>query len=860
MKAFPKCLSAAKKYMNQNTAKIASKLLCAAITMFVVISPVTNVYAENINTDHTLVDGTYDNMTAGIVGTFEAPGQILGTMSGGTINNMTGGTIGTLDGGTIVDFYGGAITTWIRGTIGEMHSGELSLSEAANIINRLDGGTITSMSGGSIGAVEGGTVNIITSGRIENLNSGGTVKNLAGGTIGTINGGTLNTWTSGNIGTLQAGTVSLIQDNNELTLMAGGAVNSMTGGSIGTITGGTLTSLSGGDIGRMDAGTIANMSGGTLKNMLGGTVGTLNGGTIDVFNGGTINTFNNGTINTWTSGTINNWAGGTWTNLTSGQNIGTMSGGNITAVSGGDISTITGGTLGSVSGTANLRNIVNGTITGDVSNQGFFEIANGGTLNLLATSTAPAAVSRDLHVTDNAKLNIANYSFGGSTTLSVGDNGTVKTLTDTTIPYISFANGGTLYISSDDLGKTFNTVTLGKFNSASAVNFVFDADSSLAGGNSTLVINDTQAGAATDHRVAIGAAYGAGSARDTIDLITDNTGTLSFSLANGSAVGIGANNYTLSSVGNIWSLALVPGLSDAAKAVGSAVAADIISFNAIVNSLRKRAGSVYTFKEEDMWVRTYGALTKFEDLAQTKVSSMGVESGLNLKSADFKTGSLIFAAGGGVSLSEIGIDSQSSRDAGGNSVMPYAALYGTLVFDNGMYFDLIGRYAYASTDAYYYDGLGDKKEYSLGRNIFSAGLETGYKYCVSSKFTLEPMAEIIFATFDSDSFTDDAGYAGRAGRTNLAIGTIGASGSYNFNSKALAYGKLAYINQMGAKTDVNYDGASYKSNVSGGRFEVGAGASAVVKENFLVFGELVYRAGAKNYRDYSFNIGTNFKF
>ena len=192
----------------------------------------------------------------------------VGTIVGGTIQNLVSGTINALASGTLT---GGTLQNLVSGTINALASGTIT------------GGTLQNLTTGTINAIASGT---ITGGTLQNLVSG-TVNALASGTI---TGGTVQNLVSGTVNALVSGTIT----GGTLQNLVSGTINSLVGGTLGNLTYGTvnidptpinITPLNWGTLGTAGGSffaTVSGASGAGTKHYITGLSVIGQAGTVDV--------------------------------------------------------------------------------------------------------------------------------------------------------------------------------------------------------------------------------------------------------------------------------------------------------------------------------------------------------------------------------------------------------------------------------------------------------------------------------------------------------------------------------------------------------------------------------------------------
>lgn len=784
---------------------------------------------NNPNTGYTFIE----NMNGGTVVEFEGAydGQTyINYLSGGSVDLMTkDAVVKNLSGTAVIDrmIDSTKITTMSGGTVNSMTNGAL--------VGTMTGGTVKKMAGAAnVGSMSGGTIESMQEGAfVTTLSGGGTVKEMiAGAYVKTMAGGIIESMTGGTaVHNLTDGTIERMDEYSKIgqvTLGPSGEVLSVTG----SMTGGTIKEMTG------YATVHVDMQGGTVENMYDqSNIKKLSGGIVE-------NMYDSSRIDAMTSGTVENMAGGT-----------------IVSMTGGNITKITNGTVGDLGAGATIGTIENATIYGNVANGTALNVTQGKTLNLFASNTGKT-FDRSVNTGDGASVYVKDYTLGTNAAFNMGNRGTLYFGTPVDVQKVSFAGSGTLDIASSSSG-VFNKTTIQDFSAGGQITFKFFVDENVGGLNDELVIV-SNTGTVNNHLIQVLSNHVSSEGRSLIDLIDDQSGTLSFQLANGNQVGLGAWNYSLvSSAGtlgnNIWSLSKQNSLSDAATNIASIATANLTSAQSLQNALHKRMGDIRLQNTEGVWTRTYTHQTKFNDLAKTRVQNYAIETGYDKEIMDFENSSVFLGVGIGVNYAHTTIDAENAKDGGGNTTMPYVGIYGTWHLNNGLYMDAIVRYAYNDTDAYYYDGSNTKQEYKVNNHIGNVSFEVGYQYNLTDRFILEPRTELSYTYVKNDSFVDDTGIRAKYGVTHSLLGTMGMIARYDFGGFE-SYAKLSYLYEFDGRTDIRYDDAKFDSDVRGARGEVALGITGNVKEDTFYFAELGFQGGQQSFINYNANIGIRWNF
>ena len=162
---------------------------------------------------------------------------------------------------------------------------------------------------------------------------------------------------------------------------------------------------------------------------------------------------------------------------------------------------------------------------------------------------------------------------------------------------------------------------------------------------------------------------------------------------------------------------------------------------------------------------------------------------------------------------------------------------------------------------------GQQIEYKPKANYigFSAevGKEIGINVPNGALVRLEPKIEISMARRSTSKADVSDGSEIEFGGGNSINGKLGISAGYQIeleNDKEITpFIELAYNNEFEGKTDVNYIGEQYNSDLSGGGIEISGGVNGYIGKGFNVYSLISYESGSKQ-SNFGWNIGVRYGF
>lgn len=269
------------------------------------------------------------------------------------------------------------------------------------------------------------------------------------------------------------------------------------------------------------------------------------------------------------------------------------------------------------------------------------------------------------------------------------------------------------------------------------------------------------------------------------------------------------------------------------------------------NDVRKRLGDIRSAQgTHGVWARYDGGQFSGND---------GFDSDFNTIQVGYDTLFSPDAPRLGIAFSYTNGDSDFSR--GESDMDAYSlAVYGTKMFDNGMFVDVIGRVSSIDNDMTI-DGHLDAKTDNLA---WSLSGEYGWRFDLSKQVYVEPQAELTYTRVDSDSFKlSDVKY--ELDSTDSLIGRVGiAAGLKCPNNKGDVYLRVSGVHEFLGDAEVSARNALVRNVLeSDGQdtwVEFNIGANFNINENTYVYADVERTEGAKLEEDWRANLGVRYSF
>ncbi|EOX8527349.1 S6 family peptidase [Salmonella bongori] len=284
------------------------------------------------------------------------------------------------------------------------------------------------------------------------------------------------------------------------------------------------------------------------------------------------------------------------------------------------------------------------------------------------------------------------------------------------------------------------------------------------------------------------------------------------------------------------------------------------NFMTEVNNLNKRMGDLRDTQGEDgMWVRIMNGAGTGDAGYSDRYTHLqtGFDKKHRLSGADLFTGVLM-------SYTD---SSASGRAYSGDTHSLGGGMYVSVMFDSGIYMDVIGKYIHHDND--YNAGFAGLGKRNYGTHSWYAGLEGGYRYRLTESLYIEPQAELVYGTVSGTTLKwNDNGmdvsmrsktYNPLIGRTGVALGktfsgkdwSVTARTGVDYQFDLVANGETALRDASGEKRFTGEKDSRMLYNV---------GLNAQVKDNVRFGLELEQSAFGKYNVDHAINANFRYMF
>ena len=303
------------------------------------------------------------------------------------------------------------------------------------------------------------------------------------------------------------------------------------------------------------------------------------------------------------------------------------------------------------------------------------------------------------------------------------------------------------------------------------------------------------------------------------------------------------------------------GLSDVVQAVNTKTqaVADQVTLapqmitRIMMNDVRKRMGDLRaTEGTHGVWARYNGG----------QMAGSGMEADFNMIQVGIDTVPVVDAPRFGVAFSYAQTEANATNGVATTDMDAFSlAFYGTKMYDNGMFVDVIGRMATVDADMNVSGNKGKMDNVAL-----SLSGELGWRFDVTDRFFIEPSAELTYTYTNADTFTMGTGkYELEA--TDSLVGRAGFAAGFKCPAnKGDVYVRAAVVHEFMGDVTMNSWGANgnaatpIETDGEDTYFEYAVGAQFNINKNTYVYADVERTEGANVDEDWRANVGVRFAF
>ena len=271
----------------------------------------------------------------------------------------------------------------------------------------------------------------------------------------------------------------------------------------------------------------------------------------------------------------------------------------------------------------------------------------------------------------------------------------------------------------------------------------------------------------------------------------------------------------------------------------------------MMNDVRKRMGDLRAAEG------THGAWARYNG---GQMSGSGVDADFHMVQVGIDTVPVVDAPRFGVAFSYA--QTEAKDNLGTTDMDSFSlAFYGTKMYDNGMFVDVIGRMATMDSDIVNAGAKGKMDNVAL-----SLSGELGWRFDVTDRFFFEPSVEATYTYTNADTFTMTNGGTYELEAVDSLVGRAGFAAGFKCPAnKGDIYVRAAVVHEFMGDMTVNssINGLTAASLEADGKdtwFEYAIGANFNVNKNTYVYADIERTEGAAMDEDWRANVGVRFAF
>ena len=281
-------------------------------------------------------------------------------------------------------------------------------------------------------------------------------------------------------------------------------------------------------------------------------------------------------------------------------------------------------------------------------------------------------------------------------------------------------------------------------------------------------------------------------------------------------------------------------------------AASLVQWRDQVNHLTKRLGDVRAQSGDiGAWARVYGGEYRWGEANRVDMQTTTVQVG-----GDARVGDWI--VGGAFSYS----DSSSDLDRGSADGELFGlAVYGSKLFENGAYLDLVARYGHIKNDISV-----ENMDVETKSNAFGLSAEVGHQFRFLEAAYVEPQFEVSYGFVEGDTSKASNGVKIDQDDYQNLITRIGVRSGFDFPKEAgTIYAHVSYSYDFLGDADAKaMKGSSVPvsldEDLGGGWVTYGIGGQFRLGKSSYAFGELERSTGGDVENPWAFNVGYRYLF
>lgn len=314
-----------------------------------------------------------------------------------------------------------------------------------------------------------------------------------------------------------------------------------------------------------------------------------------------------------------------------------------------------------------------------------------------------------------------------------------------------------------------------------------------------------------------------------------------------------------------------PKPTDLTKTVANMPAVALSVVKTINSELRNRLGELRSNNPKahnGLWARGYMKSLEVDEKIKNEMDIYGFEAGYDhLISKDSQTRTYLGIMAGYAQVDKIKVDQDNGYKGKGDGSVPSVGAYLTWINKNGWYTDTVIRGFLTKLDITNYSAQGLPITYDADRMAVAGSFEFGRRTSLYQKgrngFIVEPKAQVVYTYMPSKDHKTSLGQKIKYDTTQSLVTRAALMAAYRrtfANGMALEpYIQVGIAYEWLGKTDVNFIGSDFTSDVSGATFEGVLGINARLSRGWHLYGDFTLEKGSI-YDSYGGHLGVRYNF
>ena len=314
-----------------------------------------------------------------------------------------------------------------------------------------------------------------------------------------------------------------------------------------------------------------------------------------------------------------------------------------------------------------------------------------------------------------------------------------------------------------------------------------------------------------------------------------------------------------------------PKPTDLTKTVANMPAVALSVVKTINSELRNRLGELRSNNPKahnGLWARGYMKSLEVDEKIKNEMDIYGFEAGYDhLISKDSQTRTYLGIMAGYAQVDKIKVDQDNGYKGKGEGSVPSVGAYLTWINKNGWYTDTVIRGFLTKLDITNYSAQGLPITYDADRMAVAGSFEFGRRTALYQKgrngFIVEPKAQVVYTYMPSKDHKTSLGQKIKYDTTQSLVTRAALMAAYRrtfANGMALEpYIQVGIAYEWLGKTDVNFIGSDFTSDVSGATFEGVLGINARLSRGWHLYGDFTLEKGSV-YDSYGGHLGVRYNF